>query len=219
VRRFPAAGLLAAAVSGCFSPVGTARTLAPGATQFQAGIGAMALLDACAGHEEWCFLPPVPMPTGQLAFRVGVADGAEVGLSLAPTGPAVDGKLALLRTNRLAFALDPTVAPSFLFAEGVVFGLPLLADLELDPHTTLVMQVTTIPYVLGADDNPPPLLGLGAGLLFRVTDGFGFQPGVQWLAPVGRDEPWSLLGFGLGFVFGRTPARPGEPVRPTAGAP
>lgn len=205
--------------AGCFSPVGTARTLAPGATQFHAGLGGMALLDACTGHEDWCFTPAVPVPTGDLALRVGVFDGAELGFSLAPTGPAVDAKLAVLRTDRFALAAVPTVMPSFLFAEGVVFGLPVMADLELGRHTTLVGQLTTIPYVLGGDDNPPPLVGLGAGVLVRVTDHFGFEPGVHWAGPVGQGEEWSLLAVGIGFVFGRTADRPGDPAAPPGGAP
>jgi hypothetical protein len=199
---------LALATAGCFSPIGTARTLAPGALQVHAGAGALSVVDeGRCGADDLCLDETPLVPTAAFGLRAGVADGLELGLGLQPLGPSVDLKVALARTRDFALALDPsaTVGISRAAASGLIASLPLLVDLELGDGVTLVGSITPSRAFVRESADPPPFLGLGAGLLLRVTDDIAIQPGVGWLAPFDGSEELSFLTFGLGFVFGRGP--------------
>ncbi len=196
MNRLRSLSLLALALlslPGCvFTPLGTARTLASGETRHQAGLG-LANLDG--------FL----WPSWSYEYRHGLADGAEVGVGFRDFGPTVDVKLALLRTDDVALAVEPTLTawPDF---SGTFLNLPLLFDLDVASWATLTLA--TSPMV-GVPDTDFRYLGTGAGVALWVTDGFAVQPSVQWLTPLGR-EPDLDDGYGfagLGFLFGPPPVR------------
>ena len=209
-RRVVVAALVLVS-SGCVSMnrYGTARTLAPGEANtsltWDVAVGVM------PDHDEadWTAFP-VP----HVRHNRGLAEGTELVLDVGLPGTiGIDVKRELLRGARVDLAVAPGVTTSWLAngSDGRGFAeahLPLLADLTLLPWLVFVPQVSvgwgiagSGPYGTGLRHSP--LVGAGAGIWFRLGDGFAIQPVAS--STVELDTLYTHHRFGLGFSFGTQP--------------
>lgn len=221
-RRPPASGLLALACAGC-STLGTlhgARPLAPGQHMLQAALSAQ------QGTEALSTAAGIPLPQIELGYRAGLAPDLDWGVRSYLFGTTADLRYRFARLGPFDLAAQPSlggaVLPTPAFGIGNVdLGMPLVAEADLGPETSLVLAARTVArqHFAWVDD---PALGRGASGRFELLAGGGARIarrfGILTLGVFGdvlintsRLGPlWWSGGLDLGFTLGgRAPEDPG----------
>lgn len=193
---------VAALLAGCINPgvYGGARTLKAGADAYVLSLDFQQSTDGDSAIED--------RPLPRVAYRRGLADRLEIGVQTAayPT-IGVDLKWQLLDERRVAIAIAPTIAYSWLPAQRLndfaEWRLPLLLQIDLADPVALVPSFGIGSWIHGEDEIFGELgLVYGGALGLRVdTGGFVLQPEVG-LFDSTEDGPDGLVTFGVAFTFG-----------------
>lgn len=216
---------LTAALSGCPSPslYTTPRTIPTGTFQHTIAAEGIGVIGSSTA-----VLPT--LPTYQL--RIGVHDQLDIGVRVANmTGLGADVKWNFLRTPGFDLAIDPgfqlylwgassrstsssgSISPS---TDSFIIGyahLPLLIGFNFNEAITLLLtpgfswgfgSVSSSGGTTGFASGP--LVRLGVGANFRLTQNFALQPEVTFLKPFDNfSDSGVFMTFGLGFQFGSMP--------------
>jgi len=207
--------LLLVCLTGC-STMGTlqgARPVEPGKNLFQASVSLQNNSNPLSTALD------MPLPQLQLGYRRGLAPDVDLGARIYLLGLFADVRYRFLQRGPLHLALDPGLGLFALPIPGnaignVDFDLPLLAEIELNPHLSLVLCARSVArqHFAWIDD---PDLGSGTSGRYELLGGggsrldfhfkrlrFGFYGDV--LVNTTRRGPlWWDGGADFGFVTGK----------------
>jgi len=227
MKRLLALAPALALLSGCpsFTTMGTARTLPEKKGQFYVAPGYIQL-SSFQKDRDTGEAVSIGLPSIEFGGRYGVTDRVELGGKVWLFGAELDGKFALLKSDRLDSGLNLSVAPgiSYMqFTSGgsgstnagygwlhvpllIGFGMPGGGELTIGPRVS-EMLVTS-----GGNTLAVTWLGGSLGYAIRVTEGMRILPEVTFAYPaaassarsstVNLEPKGAVFQGGVGFVFG-----------------
>lgn len=215
--------LLPAILAGC-STLGTlsgARPLDPGQHALQAAISLQ------HASEPLSLATDLPLPQLEVGYRHGLAPDLDWGARVYLFGTVADLRYRFARVGRFDLATQPSlglcVLPTPALGLGNLdLGLPLVAETDLGPKTSLVLAVRTLAreHFAWVDD---PSTGTGAAGRFELMAGGGIRVSRRFrrltlggygdvLVNTSRLGPlWWAGGVDLGLRLGRLDGEPEEP--------